>query len=181
MAIKSDIMAAALRKSSTPLAHSNSGNGNLRPETLGVTRREGSPERANPTAETGSPRTGYGNVALFPTHGNHVGLRGSRPLARAFANRDVFDLTPHFEARRLHIPELRRANPALERPAQLARPQLQSRRRRRISVRRIRGPERRRAGFKPLLGGHGSPWWRVHFSPTPYAIFTFVKLLICRV
>ena len=43
MAIKSDIMAAALRKSSTPLAHSNSGNGNLRPETLGVTRREGSP------------------------------------------------------------------------------------------------------------------------------------------
>ena len=76
MAIKSDIMAAALRKSSTPLAHSNSGNGNLRPETLGVTRREGSPERANPTAETGSPRTGYGNVALFPTRGNHVDLRG---------------------------------------------------------------------------------------------------------
>ena len=109
------------------------------------------------------------------------GDSNSRPLARAFANRDVFDLTPHFEARRLHIPELRRANPALERPAQLARPQLQSRRRRRISVRRIRGPERRRAGFKPLLGGHGSPWWRVHFSPTPYAIFTFVKLLICRV
>ena len=83
MAIKSDIMAAALRKSSTPLAHSNSGNGNLRPETLGVTRREGSPERANPTAETGSPRTGYGNVALFPTHGNHVDLRGFQPLTSA--------------------------------------------------------------------------------------------------
>ena len=59
-----------------PLAHSNSGNRNLRPETLGVTRREGSPERANPTAETGSPRTGHGNVALFPTRGNHVDLRG---------------------------------------------------------------------------------------------------------
>jgi hypothetical protein len=85
MAIKSDIMAAALRKSSTPLAHSNSGNGNLRPETLGVTRREGSPERANPTAETGSPRTGYGNVALFPTHGNHVDLRGLGGGARSLA------------------------------------------------------------------------------------------------
>src|ERR1700726_4068550 len=49
------------------VAVSNSGNGNLRPETLGATRRERSPERAKPTAETGSPRTGYGNVGLFLT------------------------------------------------------------------------------------------------------------------
>jgi hypothetical protein len=59
-----------------PLPHSNSGNGNLRPETLDVTRRERSPERANPIAETGSPRIGYGNVELFLTLGNHVDLRG---------------------------------------------------------------------------------------------------------
>ncbi len=29
----------------------------------------------NPAAETGSIRTGHGNVGLFPTLGNHVGLR----------------------------------------------------------------------------------------------------------
>ena len=58
------------------LANSNLGNGNVRPETLGDTRRERSPERAKPTAETGSPRTGYGNVGLFLTLGSHVGLRG---------------------------------------------------------------------------------------------------------
>jgi hypothetical protein len=57
-------------------ANSNSGNENLRPETLGVARREGSPGRVNPTAETVSPRTAYGNVALFPTRGNHLDLRG---------------------------------------------------------------------------------------------------------
>src|ERR1700719_4705929 len=58
------------------VANSNLGNGYLRPETLGETRRERSPERAKPTAETGSPRTGYGNVGLFLTLGSHVGLRG---------------------------------------------------------------------------------------------------------
>src|SRR5271163_764481 len=58
------------------LEQSNSGNGNLRPETLGATPRERSPERAKPTAETGSPRTGYGNVGLFLTLGSHVGLCG---------------------------------------------------------------------------------------------------------
>jgi hypothetical protein len=51
------------------VANSNLGNGNLRPESLGETRRERSPERAKPTAETGSPRTGYGNVGLFLTRG----------------------------------------------------------------------------------------------------------------
>ena len=59
-----------------PFANSNSGNGNLRPETLGATRREKSAQRAKPTVETGSPHAGYGNVALFLTLGNHVGLRG---------------------------------------------------------------------------------------------------------
>src|SRR5271168_3398836 len=58
------------------LAQSNSGNGNLRPETLGAAGRKRSPERAKPTAETISPRTGYGNVGLFLTLGTHVGLRG---------------------------------------------------------------------------------------------------------
>jgi hypothetical protein len=101
MAIKSDIMAAALRKSSTPLAHSNSGNGNLRPETLGVTRREGSPERANPTAETGSPRTGYGNVALFPTHGNHVDLRGRTDGHRGRGEISSYSSLRQVNARRL--------------------------------------------------------------------------------
>ena len=57
------------------LAQSNSGNGNLRPETLGAAGRERSPERAKPTAETISPRTGYGNGGLFLTLGTHVGLR----------------------------------------------------------------------------------------------------------
>ena len=59
-----------------PFANSNSGNGNLRPETLGAPRREKFTQPAKPTAETGSPREGYGNVALFLTLGNHVGLRG---------------------------------------------------------------------------------------------------------
>jgi len=35
-------------------------------------------QRAKPTVETGSPHTGYGNVALFLTLGNHVGLCGLR-------------------------------------------------------------------------------------------------------
>src|SRR6202035_1917940 len=61
---------------STHSANSNSGNGNLRPETLGAPRREKFSQRAKPTAETGSPRAGYGNVALFLALGNHVGLRG---------------------------------------------------------------------------------------------------------
>ena len=51
------------------LANTNSGNGNLRPETLGATRRETSPERAKPTAETGSLRAGYGNVGLISDPG----------------------------------------------------------------------------------------------------------------
>src|SRR4029077_8801945 len=59
-----------------PLANSNFGNGNLRPETLGAPRREKFSQRAKPTAETGAPRAGYGNVALFLTLGSHVGLRG---------------------------------------------------------------------------------------------------------
>jgi hypothetical protein len=45
-------------------------------ETLGATRREKSAQCAKPTAETSSPRAGYGDVALFLTLGNHVGLRG---------------------------------------------------------------------------------------------------------
>jgi hypothetical protein len=55
------------------LTRSNSGNGNLRPETLGATRRERSSQSAKPTAETRFPRTGYGNLALFLAAGNHVG------------------------------------------------------------------------------------------------------------
>jgi hypothetical protein len=43
---------------------------------LGPPRREKFSQRAKPTAETGSPRAGYGNVALFLTLGNHLGLRG---------------------------------------------------------------------------------------------------------
>ena len=68
-----------------PFANSNSGNGNLRPETLGAPRREKFSQRAKPTAETGSPRAGYGNVALFLTLGNHVGLRGLPGGARSLA------------------------------------------------------------------------------------------------
>src|SRR5580658_11002382 len=55
------------------LPRSNSGNGNLRPETFGVTRRERSSQPARLTAETGFARTGYGNLALFLAAGNHVG------------------------------------------------------------------------------------------------------------
>ena len=58
-------------------------NGNLRPETLGAPRRERSPEPAKPTAETGSPRTAYGNVGLFLTLGSHVGLCGTSDLRSA--------------------------------------------------------------------------------------------------
>ena len=57
------------------LWNTNSGNGKLRPETLGAPRRKRSPERAKPTAETASSRTGYGNVRLFPALGNHVSSR----------------------------------------------------------------------------------------------------------
>jgi hypothetical protein len=59
------------------LANTNSGNGKLRPETLGAPRRETSPERAKRTAETGSLRAGYGNVGLIPTLGS---LADSRRL-----------------------------------------------------------------------------------------------------
>ena len=57
------------------LTDSNSGNGNLRPETLGAPRRKQSPARAKSTAETDSARAAYGNVVLFQTLGNHVDLR----------------------------------------------------------------------------------------------------------
>jgi hypothetical protein len=80
------------------VANSNLGNGNLRPETLGETRRERSPERAKPTAETCSPRTSYGNVGLFLTLGSHVGcadflvvdavLRNWSPTLEFPANRE---------------------------------------------------------------------------------------------
>jgi hypothetical protein len=56
-------------------ANSNSGNGNLRPETLGSPCRQRSRECSKPTRETGSRRTGYGNLGLFPPLGNHVGSR----------------------------------------------------------------------------------------------------------
>ena len=45
-------------------------------ETATGIRRQKSAQRAKPTVETGSPHAGYGNVALFLTLGNHVGLRG---------------------------------------------------------------------------------------------------------
>ena len=84
-------MATCYRAALT-LAQSSSGNGNLRPETLGAPRREKFSQRAKPTAETGSPRAGYGNVALFLTLGNHVGLRGLPGPASARATADA-DLT----------------------------------------------------------------------------------------
>jgi hypothetical protein len=42
-----------------------------------------SPQRAKSTVETGSPRAGYGNVALFVTLRNHCGLRGLRGGGRS--------------------------------------------------------------------------------------------------
>jgi hypothetical protein len=65
------------------LANSNSGNENLRPETLGVMGRERSSQPGKPTAETGSRRIGYGNVGLFPTQGNHINLWGLRGGGRS--------------------------------------------------------------------------------------------------
>jgi hypothetical protein len=76
------------------LAQCNSGNGNLRPETLGAPRRERSPERAKPTAEIGSPRTGYGNVGLFLTLGSHVGLCGLPGGAEGIRTSDLRSQPP---------------------------------------------------------------------------------------
>ena len=59
----------------TTSANSSLGNGNLRPETLSATRRERPSQPGNPAAETGSIRTGHGNLGLFPTLRNHVGSR----------------------------------------------------------------------------------------------------------
>jgi len=77
-----------------PLANSNSGNGNLRPETLGATRREKSAQRAKRTAETRFPRAGYGNVALFPTLGNRASLSGLPGGAEGIQTAGHRDLTP---------------------------------------------------------------------------------------
>ena len=77
--------------SERPRANSSLGNGNLRPETLGATRRERSSQPGNPAAETGSIRTGHGNLGLFSTLGNHVGLRrlpgGGRSPAKPVCGR----------------------------------------------------------------------------------------------
>ena len=70
--------------------------GNL-PPILDATRRERSSQPGNPAAETGSIRTGRGNLGLFFDPGNHVGscrlLRGAdegiqtrEPSADGFAN-----------------------------------------------------------------------------------------------
>src|SRR5208337_368821 len=57
-------------------ANSNSGNEIVRPETLGPARRELSPKRAKPTAETVFRAQATEISRYFLTLENHVGLRG---------------------------------------------------------------------------------------------------------
>jgi hypothetical protein len=52
--------------------NSNSGNENLRPETLGVTAQNRHSKSAVQTAETSSLRIVFGNVGLIRTLGNHA-------------------------------------------------------------------------------------------------------------
>jgi hypothetical protein len=53
------------------LTNSNSGNGNLRPETLAVTRQNCRPRAADRPAETSSSHIANGNVGLFWNLRNH--------------------------------------------------------------------------------------------------------------
>jgi hypothetical protein len=58
------------------VANSSLGNGNLRPETFGETRRELAHVGVEESAETDSGAASYGNVVLSCGVGNHVVLRG---------------------------------------------------------------------------------------------------------
>jgi hypothetical protein len=58
------------------MANTNLGNGNLRPETFGETRRELARVGVEQSAETNPGAASYGNVVLSCGIGNHVVLRG---------------------------------------------------------------------------------------------------------